>query len=512
MKGIKRNTIGVIFAISTAMLSFDLIIGKYSIIKIIVTILASLGCSIYFYNKTVDDFFSKVKQHKIFSAICVILAFIIFMQLYLVKVRINKYKWSGGAINPFRFRFAIISIISLIYFSIFLGLKIKEWLINLYKSLDSWEKKAYLMCSIIGFIIVLIAYNFSDKYYLQYDNVYSLDSGWCFSSILPKANYYDIRHPILGVFTFPIFAIVDFMVKGLVDGKLTMPIEAIIFQYINVQLLILTGMMLKKMTKNKIIFIMYMLSFPTILYSVFFEKYQLCVFLIVAYIFSMNNNDNNNKSMLISAAGCMPTSCTIGILEFFSTEKIQKKLLNIGKIILTTALIFICLGRGHIFKSGLKEMSESKKSFSSKTTIEERGISTTKMIQSCFVALPSSAQGEKYLWDDLTKTYSILAIIMCAIIILGGIIARKTIAGKAFIIWTLFAPILFIVLNWSPHESPLFSLYFSWAVIPLFVMGLDYIIKKIKINPKIVYGIVFTLIVIINITTIFDINSFLTTI
>ena len=159
-------------------------------------------------------------------------------------------------------------------------------------------------------------------------------------------------------------------------------------------------------------------------------------------------------------------------------------------------------------------MKKTKENFSKTTyTTQEKIISTTKMIQSSFTALPSSTNVKegKYLWSGLENNVSIISIIIISILIIGIIKNRKNLFAQISSIWLLFSAILFILLNWSTHETPLFTIYFSWSIIPLFVMGLDFIIQKAKLNKKVIYGLILTFITIINIATMFDINNFLLT-
>ena len=269
----------IIFALSSTMLSFQLIIENYyTNLNIFTTIIISFICAIWFYKKTIKENCGFIKDNIIFTIICMILAIIVDTQLYLTKGIECKKIFNQYLINPFKIRFFIISVISLIYLFIYLGNKIKQWILNFYKLLDSWDKNAYVIASVISFIIIAIAYSMNSNWYLQYDKVYSLDSGWCFNNIFPESTYYDIRHPILSIFTFPIWAITNTLVNFIIPGNLSSIVIAIILQIINAQLLILIGFQIKILTKNKLVFILYMLSFSTILNFMFFEKYQLCLF------------------------------------------------------------------------------------------------------------------------------------------------------------------------------------------------------------------------------------------
>lgn len=518
MKKINNNIfyfiLGIIFALSSAMLSFQLIIDDYYLtINIIFTATVSFLCAIWFWIKTARKTCEIARSNIIFTIVCIIATCMVMMQLYLTKGVECREIFKEWIINPFRVRYFIISIFSAMYIGIYIGNKIKEWILDLYHSLDTWDKKAYIIATVISFFLIAIAYSSNANWYLQYDKVYSLDSGWCFKQIFPHANYYDIRHPILSVYTFPIWAIVTTVVNMFLPGNLSTMIVAILLQLFNAQLLILIGLQLKILTQSKWVFIFYMISFQTMLYTMFFEKYQLCTFLVVLYVFTICNKKDNSTASLIASAGAMPTSCFIGVSELFTSDKLWTKIKKISKIVLITVLTFICLGRGHVLQYGMSEMLTQKEKFSNKSyTMQEKMISTTKVFQGALTALPSNTTANnKYLWEGLESNVSLVTIVIIMTIITGGIVNRKKNFVKISAVWSIFAVILFVLLNWSTHETPLFAIYFSWAIIPLFVLGIDWIVNKIKANPKIVYTTITGIIMIVNIATIFDIQKFLQT-
>lgn len=389
---------------------------------------------------------------------------------------------------------------------------IKKWMIELYKELNSFDKKIYLMFSVISFIIVSILYFTNFNWYLQYDKIYSLDSGWCVENIIPDYSYYDIRHPILSIFTFPIYTILSTIIGLFFSGSIKQCIIVICFQFINIQLLLIIGILLKDLTKNKNVFLTYMISFSSILYIVFFEKYILCVFFVVLYVYNIcKKKENENILSLSFAFGCMPTSGFIGILEFMNSKTFKEKIYRILKIIFVTLIIFICLGRVKTIVYGFSEMLEKKSTYSSNNyTLIERIISTTKMLQTIFIQLPLlNKSTDCYWWDSVTSNISVISLVILSIVIIGICVNWKELFVKICTMWTLFSFILFVVLKWAVQESPLFIIYFSWAVIPLFIMGLEYILSKIKINNNVVCVMMNSLMFAINIATILDIGKFI---
>lgn len=504
-----------LFAVSCGFLSCQLIVLKYyNDFNLIITFLISFLSSLWIYKSTVEENIINLKKNKLFTIICMILSLMVLFKLYDTKALVYKKTLNELLFNPLRLRYFIVSSIGLVYLGCFIGNRIRKFLIDFLRSLSSWDKKAYLLVSIISIILVVVLYSNNSEWFLQYDKVYSIDSGFVFKNIYSTSIYYDIRHPLLNIFAFPMWAVVDTIVKFIIPSGLTTVVDAIVLQIINAQLLILIGLMLYKITNKKIVFILYMLSFQTLLFSVFFEKYQLCVFFVVLYVYKACKNKEQDVLSLVSSVGSMPTSAVIGVTELISEDKLSVKFKNVLKTIIVCLLLVVCLGRVHIFTDGYTELTETKEQFSNMAlTTKEKFISTTKVFQSSLVALSSSdnVRKGKYWWIDLNSEISILSIAILSIVIIGGITTRKSLFGKVSLIWTSFAFILFILLNWSSHETPLFALYFSWAIIPLFVYGLEYISGKLNknINMKYVYGVIIFFMIIVNVSTLFDISKFL---
>lgn len=492
-----KNIIIFICSASISLLSTYLMIGMVTKKLKFITLIITFLFSIIYLHKNYDNIIDKFKTNKRWCIISFIQSLIIFYMLSVTSNIENKI------LNN-----------ELIYYASFVGLtfiitlcviKIKDWLKKFINLMDNFEKKAYIITSLITIFMLLILYLKTDFFYLQYDKVYSMDSGWVYNNILPDVYYYDIRHPLMSIFTFPIYAITSFIFSS--------KLVPIILQFLNIQLLILIGLELKRMTKNKFVYIFYMLSFPSILFSVFLEKYILCVFFVVTYLYDIFINERSNNSLLTFIVGIMPTNIFIAASEFFRNNKFKDKIKNIIKIAAISVLIFIISGRIHCLVNGRQEIEIMRNSFASnKLTITEKFNSTTKMIEHSFIALDSNKNIEKdiYIWNDITNNISYIAIVIVIIILLGfkDIFKTKNKVYYSFILSFVFSIILFMVLNWSVHESPLFSICFSWSIIPLFILGLEKIFSLLKINKnnyKYIYIVIFLIITTININGIINI-------
>ena len=123
---ILKITIGLVIAISSMFLSFYLIVGEYNTINIVTTLIASLFCSILIFWKTNDEVKNDIKKEPKWAIVFSILAIIIIKGLFNSKgyhLQNTIFFWQ---IDPFRFRFFCIAMLSAIYYFIFLGFRAKK--------------------------------------------------------------------------------------------------------------------------------------------------------------------------------------------------------------------------------------------------------------------------------------------------------------------------------------------------------------------------------------------------
>ena len=206
----------------------------------------------------------------------------------------------------------------------------------------------------------------------------------------------------------------------------------------------------------------------------------------------------------------MLTSCFIGITEIIKDNDLKKKISNITKILIFALLFSVLVGRIHLIRYGLYESLDIQKGFANTAlSFHQKIYSTFNMIQSTIVSVGTVNINGQYLWNDLTNKLPLCGIFIFLISVIGAISKRKELISKISSIWIIFAFILFTFLNWSTHESPLFNIYFSWATIPMFVFGIDFVVEKLKLNSKFVYLFIYIIISFINFSTLFDIYKFL---
>lgn len=482
-----------LFSLSLSILSCYLMIGKINRILKLLTAIISFTFGIIYFYKNYEKIKKQIVKNNKNNIFTFIISLIIFFELKNTENLVNKI---FGIKILYYFTFPILFlIITLVY------INIKKWIIKFIDNMDTFDKKAYKITSIITLIILFLIYSSTDYFYIQFDKFYSIDSGWVYGNIYPDSFYYDIRHPLMSIITFPIYSIVNFLFSS--------NLKPIILQYLNIQMLIIVGLELKQLTKNKYVYLFYILSFPTILFSIFFEKYVLCVFLMTTYLYNFYINKKDNALLPVLIGGLMPTNAVIAITEFLKNKNLKKRIV---KIVLTTIVVIILSGRIQSLIYGFIEILEMKSNFSTTSySIFEKINATLKMIEQSFIGLSSSFQNGKFWWDNVCDNVSLVGFIVTFIIILSiiDIIKQKNKAYLSFLIMFIFSFILFIVLEWSVHESPLFSICFSWSIISLFIFGLDNILLKLNVDKKYIkyiYNSLLIIMIFVNIYRIFSID------
>lgn len=502
----------LLISISFSVFCSQMIIPEYyTLINVLITLIISFIFGLFLVINTWDENFKFIKGQKPIS-------FLIFMAS--IAFMISSYKLKGIEcakklsnvlpVNLFCLGWYIISVIGIIYITILLYRVINDILKEIFFDLDKQDKKIYMIVSISFSVIIAFVYIINTKWFLQYDNVYSMDSGFCLNNIFANPMYYDVRHPLLGVITFPIWAVINLIFKIIAPANLIPILTAIIIQWLNIQLLLLVGLMLKKLTNSREVFWIYLCSFPTLIYSLSLEKYQLCTFLTVFYVYTLCNKKSGSIGALILSIGVMPTNVVLGFLEVFNKYKLKERVNRIFKLFVGGLLTIICLGKVFLLNlpATMESVSLMHDTFSGHLLMKEKFFSVLSMIQNSFVALSSTA-GEKYLWSNIMAGVNILEIIIMILIFIGFVVKFKNQFTKICLFWLSFAFFLFMVLNWAPKDSPLFTILFSWAIIPLVTYGLNFVIEKIKFNKKSVYVVLSITMLLINITSLIDINVFL---
>lgn len=503
-------TVSVSLAASFSILSLLLTV-KTGTDFVTATAIASFVLSLYFIHRMWDT---------VTGALCSRHGVTVFALLFTVStvIALNSVtgvpesgKW-GFFIYPFTLIFRCLAAPAIFFVSEFVTEKAFRFVSGLYAETDVKERRIYLAATVILSLAVMLLYSSNAKWYTQFDAVYSIDSGYCRRNMFPKLYYYDIRHPLFSVFAFPLWSFVRFVCGMLVPGQLLDLVCVVTVQLINVQLLLLTGLMIGRLSENRYVFPMWLASSPFMIFAAFFEKYQICVFLLVLYTYCVCRKKQGAEYAVISAVGLMPTGIFLFPGEMLMKEPLKKRLLRIWHTFAAGVALLVCGGRIHLLLPDVlfSEVSGMAQHFGIKhLPIGKCLNSFTNLVHGSFLGITSHVDGKKYIWVDVLSKASVIGIVILLFMLIGIAVGRKRLFTRMCAVWTVAAAALFVGFQWSVHASPLFSIYFAWAFIPLFCEGVDFLAERLRASKTAIYSVMIAGMAIINFMNMIEINQFL---
>lgn len=373
---------------------------------------------------------------------------------------------------------------------------------KVYNDTTIQERKIISIIWLILLFINIIWYSFLDLSFIKDDVIYSVDSYYVLNHMFPSFCWaLDIRHVLYCFFTFPFYAV---FATFRVFIPFPIQLYPIFVSALNCAFIVLTALLLKKITKNNMIMYLYLMSFPSMFFSVIIEKFQLCTFFIMLFIYLLLNTEEEDVSLedfaLIGAVGTISTSAFLG---FWSHKKE-----GIKRIIswLNIAFIFfglsIVLGKCGVLLSVFEYMEPLNN-----LPIKNRWFGLTEMLSSCFFAPYHIIESSQFMWQNSASYLNVFGLFILLICIISFILNRKDKFVQISFYWLAFSIFLFIIMNWFCQEAPLFNLYFSWAIIGLISLFIDKIIKN-DILKKYIYIFLIILMGTINIIHLIKVYNF----
>lgn len=500
----------ILMACSFAALSFYLLVG-YAKVDVAITVVTAWILAFFFVNKTKEETWRFFLSHKKLCG-CLLLCSVLLMNT-MHQQKVEMMMAHPQMLFSFQISFRLLSLPAMIYFFIWTVREVSQFLLRFAADLKLSKAAKKALLFFVGFLAVglLALYAGNSVWYQQSDLVYSMDTRWVLEGICQDSLYFDIRHPVLGVIVTPVCLVISSILGFFFSGEWHTLLVAASIQTINVCLLIFIGLTIMRLSQNKWVFWLYMVSFPTILFSVVLEKFQVCTFLLVVYLYMLSSHSKRTEIPLIMAIGAMPTSVFIYLNELLIHEPLSDKIKRAVRYGIFGVLFLICTGRANLLN--LWELYDSvdgmTKIFGAeRNSIKELLYSFLNMIHGCFLALPS-IQNHGYTWQNILENVSCFSVILLAVVLLGAVVGRKEQFIRACTVWLAFAAVFIFVLRWSVHESPLFSIYFSWALIPLFQRGIQFLIDRLHLPERISYSFLLLAMLAVNVAQMVNIGIFL---
>lgn len=365
-----------------------------------------------------------------------------------------------------------------------------EILVELWNCLPKHVKTEYIIFSSIMSASVFLCFQFKPGWVTYNDMIYSADTQAVFSVYFSNPDICDVRHPLLGVVIYPIMILLQATNRIFVSEMHASMFLATGLQLVFIQVILWTGLMLYQLTKHEMIFHLYCCGNASMIYYMLLEKFQLCVFLLVLYVYLRVQRKTGSDKVYALAGGMMLTSYVVGLTELFdSSIPLLRRIYNSLRVLLCTLVVTIVSGRIHLLIHGWSDALMCMGGFKTKTSLGENVRAVLWMLQSMFAPLDVINDGVFFRWRDVTTGWSVCGIIIMILAILGFIRKRKDYFTQVAMVWFAFAWILIVAFQWDVIEAPLFNIVFYWAVLPLFISATDWIIERLKLNKYIVYGV-----------------------
>lgn len=505
----------IVMGISFSILATQLLL-RVDNIYLFLTASISFVCGIFFVRKTHKDVFSHIKSHKLEAIFVIYMCACVIWEVYVIKgIPLLDYVLGLYWFKILKAFWLVACMPALSYILIYSLIRVGVLLTDIFSKLSSQRKKSYLIMSVILFVCLCFFYTENSEWYLSW-TIYGMDSGWCYEEMFTNIDYYDIRHVTFSIISFPLYIIVKIVVSMFAPQYLVPLLTIICVQFVNVQMLLLVGLMIGEMSESKWVYYLYLASLPTILYSFAFEKYQVCVFLLVLYVYQRFIKNKDANISMIMATGTMTTSILLVFDELIEQKTIREKAINMLKMGLMGICFLICTGR--IFLFNIEELFRELSGMAAaggdtSLAINQCFNSYTNFIKGIFLPITStigtSTYGPTYVWVDIINNISVLGCVFVVVMMIGVYTCYKNRFIKTCAVWGIISIWLFFVVRWGIWESPLFSIYFSWAFIPMFQKGFQWIINKFNVPEKVAYGSLITAMLVVNFLTVLDINMFM---
>lgn len=383
-----------------------------------------------------------------------------------------------------------------LYFYAFINLLINS-LIRIKDDMDYIDKGFFIFFAILFSVLVIILFNKINAFYLPktesgqiiyYDVIYTSDSGSHFVTNVYfdlNAVENDIRQPLFALFAMPFFICATILSKVLYFVPNSF---AIFLTIIQVLILTLTIILIVKLTYNKLtskIFLYFIMffSYPTLLFAFTLEQYIFSLFWLILLIYSFIFERPYKEFYYVAASGSLLTSAITLLL--FIKKNIKTTIKTMFFLVMKFISFIIVFGRFSLLLGVFSYIKHMVLIFGGKgLSFSNKFFQFTNFISSCFIA--PSAKVCNMCYNHISyqlhsvKGPNILGMFILIIILIGAILIKKTKIFKIMFLWILYSFIILVLVGWGTRENGLilYTLYFSWAYIPIVFMLIDSFLDK----------------------------------
>lgn len=390
-----------------------------------------------------------------------------------------------------------LTIVSILVFMNYAVNIMVSWCLGFRKKLDKYDM---IYISVTLFLCVSLICFFHSRTTAVWDSldlVYEMDTIFVYDHYYPVFSFgldFDwdigcggIRHPLATMITYPMFVIVSVVANLL----FWIPnVQAMLYALIQSVLMIFSVVMICKIVKSRWVYLFFTLSFPFVFYSFFLEKYPTVVFFAVLYVYSTVNEKKEIQEYSFTAAGGMMITFTLLGVFYGKSRKLKERLQEYNGAAMYFLITLIGTGRIHYILDFYRLLHQNSIMFLedsfSDFTIKDRFCGFTNLIASCLIPVAYEETERGFYWQHLTDRINFGGLLILLIIAYACGVYIKDKQIRPFGVWIFLGGICqFIIMGCGTGAEPLFSLCFSWAVIPMLLLGIDQLVKKDKIRNAI---------------------------
>ncbi|MCL1831710.1 MAG: hypothetical protein FWG45_02215 [Oscillospiraceae bacterium] len=473
----------------------------FALICVIAAFVAVMLIVILFKAKFLERLYARLSQKSLLARIMLVMYAFLCAQRYVTyynhhELRNYDYYMNiievGVGVGWFDFLppfvATIIMWIPLTLLYLFFIMILVDFLYDIIKSFDRFERIFFLSGSGLGFAFIAYAYNQTSIYYGWIDRVYSYDAYPSMHYLLnPFFIWSYSNYTLQPSFTMPVLL-------PSVWFELYSPLWRIItsvgiqFALLMVVFVLISRMISQTPKIRRLSLLIFAFSFPTVIIATVVERRVMALtFLIFAIYQALYKKHHSHERNLwyAVAGGSIICNMYVFLMSIRSKSTALRDLAVSGTIFLFLTAFLGKIGGLVDIKSQV-ERFESSGWLDTKMSMGVKAIHYMYLISSTLFAPPSAPNETGYWWQlpPTTGVYFWLGVIIFALAMFGFIANYKSAYARiAFV--SVLVSIFFVfyqALNISENAVVLNTLFYAWAFVSLLIMGLDKLINRERIK------------------------------
>ena len=346
-------------------------------------------------------------------------------------------------------------------------------------------------------VLLYITYQLSNGYWSSVDVVFSIDSGIVSERMLPDPTYADLRHPVYSFLFWPLNVWLNDIASLTPTPVFT---YHLLWGISGAWMLLGMSLLLYRLSgRQRHVALLYVLTMPVWLFCFFVEKFQPACFLTLLTVAALVGSEYNRAARWgVAATGCMTSSAPL-LLACLVTRSPRELAKRSGWLLCSGLGLLAVSGRLNILLHLPKYWQDVHQFTEIDLTLKDRIYCYFNSVYACFFPLSHRLYEGRLYWQSVSQELRLMGVVILVVALLGFIFRCRQRAYRLFFAWLLFQPLFFIVFAWSPLESPLFTLYFSWAIVPLFCAGLHGLFARFPRLFKVLIALLCSVLLALNI-------------